>query len=155
MLRIPTSQLLFHYSLQFICITVRIPDKQKDGDRGLVVPTSCNTGLKVTFLRKKTQEKGSQDGGMLFSSSLVSEEDCDEDGTLENYKKTIQLTAWRITEGQTVSKVFSEKQLIMGFIKGLHEGKGKELLGAHGIDVESIFHVWMDGGSNGPIIQFD
>lgn len=103
-----------------------------------------NPAVKVTFLRKKTAEKGSMDGGMLFSSYLSSEEDCDEDGTLENYKKGIQLTAWRITKGQTVSKIFSEKQVILAFVKGLSEGKGEELLrGGGNVEVDSVFHLWM------------
>ena len=111
--------------------------------RSLVVPTDSNIGLKVTFLRKKTAEKGSQDGGILFSSCLVSEEDMDEDGEMDNYKKKVQLTAWRLTEGQTVSKYFSEKQLVLAFVKGLSEGKGKELLDNGNVELESVFHLWM------------
>ena len=111
--------------------------------RSLVVPTDSNVGLKVTFLRKKTAEKGSQDGGILFSSCLVSEEDMDEDGEMENYKKKVQLTAWRLTEGQTVSKYFSEKQIVLAFVKGLSEGKGKELLDKGNVELESVFHLWM------------
>mmetsp|Transcript_15912 Transcript_15912/g.28854 ORF Transcript_15912/g.28854 Transcript_15912/m.28854 type:complete len:108 (+) Transcript_15912:239-562(+) len=103
-----------------------------------------NPALKVTFLRKKTEEKGSMDGGMLFSSCLVSEEDCDEDGALDNYRKIIQLTAWRITKGQTVSKIFSEKQIILAFVKGLSEGRGKDILIEGGnVEVDSVFHLWM------------
>ena len=102
-----------------------------------------NPAVKVTFLRKKTAEKGSMDGGILFASCLVSEEDY-EDGALDNYKKNIQLTAWRITEGQTISKVFSEKQIILAFVKGLAEGRGEELLKNEGnAEVDSVFHLWM------------
>ncbi|KAL3816896.1 hypothetical protein ACHAXA_006972 [Cyclostephanos tholiformis] len=103
-----------------------------------------NQALKVSFLRKKTAEKGSEDGGILFSSCLVSEEDCDDDGMLENYVKRIQLTAWRIKIGQTVSKAFSEKQIILAFVKGLIEGKGAEILkGGGNVEVDSVFHLWM------------
>ena len=111
--------------------------------RSLVVPTDSNVGLKVTFLRKKTAEKGSQDGGILFSSCLVSEEDMDEGFEMDNYKKNVQLTAWRLTEGQTVSKYFSEKQIVLAFVKGLSEGKGKELLDKGNVELESVFHLWM------------
>ncbi len=98
----------------------------------------------MTFLRKRTAEKGSVDGGIIFSSCLVSEEDCDEDGILENYTKRIQLTAWRITRGQTVSKAFSEKQLILAFVRGLVEGRGAEILKEGGnVEVDSVFHIWM------------
>ncbi|KAL3766497.1 hypothetical protein ACHAW5_001166 [Stephanodiscus triporus] len=103
-----------------------------------------NPALRVSFLRKKTAEKGSVDGGILFSSCLVSEEDCDEDGVLENYKKRIQLTAWRISKGQTVSKSFSEKQILLAFVKGLSEGRGAEVLTEGGnVQVDSVFHLWM------------
>jgi hypothetical protein len=103
-----------------------------------------NPALRVSFLRKKTAEKGSVDGGILFSSCLVSEEDCDEDGILENYKKRIQLTAWRITQGQTVSKAFSEKQVLLAFVRGLGEGRGAEILKEGGrVEVDSVFHLWM------------
>mmetsp|Transcript_9047 Transcript_9047/g.15733 ORF Transcript_9047/g.15733 Transcript_9047/m.15733 type:complete len:236 (-) Transcript_9047:441-1148(-) len=100
--------------------------------------------VKVTFLRKKTAEKGSMDGGMIFSSSLVSEEDYDEDGKLDNYKKMIQLTAWRVSKGQTVSKIFSEKQVVLAFVRGLSEGRGQDILKEGGnVEIDSVFHLWM------------
>lgn len=115
-----------------------------------------NPALKVTFLRKKTAEKGSMDGGMLFTSRLVSEEDYDNDnnddgnGALlddnnnSNYKKGIELTARRITKGQTVSKIFSEKLMILAFVKGLSEQRGKDVLVEGGnVEVDSVFHLWM------------
>ena len=103
-----------------------------------------NPAVRVSFLRKPTAEKGGTDGGILFSSSLVSEEDCDEDGILDNYKQSIQLSAWRITKGQTVSKYFSEKQIVQSFVKGLSEDRGEQLLRESGnVEVESVFHLWM------------
>jgi hypothetical protein len=119
----------------FFCIKYHIfKVKMQDG----------NPAVRVSFLRKPTAEKGGTDGGILFSSSLVSEEDCDEDGTLENYKQSIQLTAWRITKGQTVSKQFSEKQIVVSFVKGLSEDRGKQLLTEGGnVEVDSVFHIWM------------
>lgn len=83
------------------------------------------------------------DGGILFSSCLVSEEDCDEEG-LDNYKKNISLRAWRITKGQTVSKIFSEKQIVVAFVKALGEDRAKEMFAEAGnVEVESVFHLWM------------
>lgn len=103
-----------------------------------------NPAVRVSFLRKPTAEKGSTDGGILFSSSLVSEEDCDEDGIMGNYKQCIQLTAWRIIKGQTVPKTFSEKQIITSFVKGLGESRGEQLLREGGnVVVDSVFHLWM------------
>lgn len=111
-----------------------LPVKMSDG----------SPALKVTFLRKKTAEKGSQDGGIVFTSRLVSEEDCDPNG-LENYVLRIELQAKRITEGQTIPKIFSEKQICLAFIKGLSEKKGQELLAeGGGVVVDSVFHIWMD-----------
>ena len=111
------------------------------------VPTKLQDGspaLKVTFLRKKTAEKGSQDGGIVFTSRLVSEEDCDPDG-LENYVLRIELQARRIREGQTIPKVFSEKQICLAFIKGLSDAKGQEMLAeGGGVVVDSVFHIWMN-----------
>lgn len=101
--------------------------------------------LKVTFLRKKTAEKGSQDGGIMFTSRLVSEEDYSDSEGLENYSLRIELQAKRIKEGQTIPKVFSEKQICLAFIKGLSEGKGQEILAeGGGVVVDSVFHIWMD-----------
>ena len=88
--------------------------------------------LKVTFLRKKTEEKDSKDGGMLFQCEL-------EDGN----SKRINLIANRITKGQTVTKIFSEKQIVTAFIKGLNETRGKEILGSANVRVESVFHEWI------------
>ena len=108
-----------------------------------------NPGVKVSFLRKKTAEKGSIDGGILFTCCLVSEEDCDDEG-LTNYKRRIQLTAIRIAEGQTVSKMFSEKQILLAFVKGLNDARGIEILttgdGGRHVEVESIFHRWLNLG---------
>lgn len=114
-----------------------IPVKLPDG----------NPGVKVSFLRKKTAEKGSIDGGILFASCLVSEEDCDDEG-LDNYKRRIQLTAIRIKEGQTVSKIFSEKQILLAFVKGLNDARGIEILtnGSRHVEVESVFHRWLNLG---------
>jgi hypothetical protein len=108
-----------------------------------------NPAVQVSFLRKKTAEKGSIDGGILFTCCLVSEEDCDDEG-LDNYKRRIQLTAIRITEGQTVSKMFSEKQILLAFVKGLNDARGIEILtppgGGRYVEVESIFHRWLNLG---------
>lgn len=125
--------------------------------------TNGDLAVKVTFLRKKTAEKGSMDGGILFSCRLAKEEGCGEDDpadadssvgddssppmtsqTNDNQRQRIHLVAQRISKGQTVSKVFSEKQLIMAFVKGLSEVRGKEILVKGGdVEVDSIFHLWM------------
>jgi hypothetical protein len=88
-------------------------------------------GVEVRFLRKKTKEKGSIDGGIRF---FVSE---DVDG--------IDLVAKRNSQGQTISKMFSEKLVVLSFIKRV---TGEELEKTSPpptdvVTVSSIFHIWM------------
>ena len=51
----------------------------------------------------------------------------------------------RIAAGQTVPKVFSEKQIVLAFVKGLEQSPGRDILSEGGLDVavESVFHLWM------------
>ena len=106
------------------------------------------TGVKVTFLRKKTEEKGSQDGGIDFSvefTDVAAPDDDDEIGlkTLGSGRR-IQLLSSRISEGQTVSKMFSEKIVTTEFVKRI--GAATENPDALGnmVSVDSFFHKWMD-----------
>mmetsp|Transcript_22477 Transcript_22477/g.45143 ORF Transcript_22477/g.45143 Transcript_22477/m.45143 type:complete len:159 (+) Transcript_22477:370-846(+) len=111
-----------------------------------VQTTSGEPAVKVTFLRKKTAEKGSEDGGILWLSSLG---DVRSEGMDVIYNEStsmggvVHLTAKRISKGQTISKIFSEKQIVLAFVKGLSEGRGKDILMQAGIEVRSIFHLWM------------
>lgn len=63
--------------------------------------------------------------------------------TSEGERTKIYLVASRISKGQTVPKIFSEKQIILAFVKGLEEAKGREMLDKANLRVESIFHLWM------------
>lgn len=105
------------------------------------------TGVKVTFLRKKTEEKGSQDGGMDFSiefTDVAAPDDDDEIGLGTLGGRRIRLLATRISEGQTVSKMFSEKMVITEFVKGISSATdGSSALG-NAVSVESYFHMWME-----------
>ena len=88
-------------------------------------------GVEVRFLRKKTKEKGSLDGGMRF---FVSEG-----------RGGIDVTVKRNSEGQTVSKMFSEKLVVQAFIKGIG-GETPEKTSPAPTDVvsmESVFHKWL------------
>ena len=92
------------------------------------------TGVMVTFLRKKTQEKGSIDGGMIFD--VVGDDD---DSTFESSERCrFQLIGKRNTDGQSVSKMFSEKLVVQTMLKRL-DGDQDYL----GLRVESIFHRWL------------
>jgi hypothetical protein len=98
-----------------------------------------NVALKITFLRKKTEEKDSKDGGLLFESKLAPIGNNDDN----NGRQKIHLVAKRISKGQTVSKIFSEKQIIMAFVKGIDEARGRDLLKNANVRLESMFHQWI------------
>ena len=99
------------------------------------VPSEDNRGVKVTFLRKKTKEKGSVDGGIHISATLRD----------DNKDKKIEIEAKRNSEGQTVSKVFSEMLIVKAFIKGL-SGEDTERTNTELeelVSIDSVFHKWM------------
>lgn len=88
-------------------------------------------GVEVLFLRKKTKEKGSIDGGIRFFLSD------DEDG--------IELVAKRNSRGQSISKMFSEKLVVQSFLKRV---TGEELekttpAPTDVVTLSSVFHLWM------------
>lgn len=88
-------------------------------------------GVDVRFMRKKTKEKGSLDGGIRF---FVSE---DRDG--------IDIVAKRNSQGQTVSKMFSEKLVVQSFVKRI-TGEDVDPTSPPPTDVvsmESVFHKWI------------
>ena len=88
-------------------------------------------GVDVRFLRKKTKDKGSIDGGIRFFLS--------DDG------HGIDLVAKRNSQGVSVSKMFSEKLVVLSFIKRV-TGEEIEKTSPPPTDVvtlSSIFHLWM------------
>ena len=91
---------------------------------------SPDGGVEVTFLRKKTKEKGSMDGGIRF---FITEE-----------RNGYDVIAKRNSKGQTISKAFSEKLIIQAFVKGI---SGEEIektgLPPTNVSVESVFHMWL------------
>ena len=116
------------------------------------IPSEDGRGVKVTFLRKKTKEKGSVDGGIDISVDFTtSAKDGDDDNTdLDNPLilsggKRIRLLATRNPEGQTLNKIFSEKLIVLAFVKSIAgedlDEANKELSSM--ISVESIFHKWL------------
>lgn len=100
------------------------------------VPREDGPGVDISFLRKKTMDKGAIDGGIHFIISSEKGEDL------------IRLDARRESEGQTISKVFSEGLIVKTFVSGLLDEEG----GRVGInkdelvslcDIEKIIHKWM------------
>jgi len=95
------------------------------------LPT-LNGGVDVLFLRKKTQQKGSVDGGMKFFIAPDQE--------------AIDVIIKRNSQGQVVSKMFSEKLIVQAYVKAF-AGNEDERVGAAPTDkvsVESVFHKWLD-----------
>ena len=89
-------------------------------------------GVNVRFLRKKTKEKGSLDGGMRF---FLTEE-----------REGIDLTVKRNSVGQTVPKMFAEKLVVQSFvhaIKGEQHDKTSYPPPTEVVSVESVFHKWL------------
>lgn len=91
-------------------------------------------GVDVLFLRKKTQQKGSVDGGMRFFI------------TPDDDNAAVQVLVKRNSQGQVVSKMFSEKLIIQALVKAF-AGEEDERIPVAPTDlvlVESIFHKWLD-----------
>lgn len=90
-------------------------------------------GVDVLFLRKKTQEKGSVDGGMRIHITSPA-------------KGGIEILVKRNSKGQVVSKMFSEKLIVQAMVKAF-SGEADERISPAPIDVvqvESVFHKWLD-----------
>lgn len=87
-------------------------------------------GVDVLFLRKKTAEKGSVDGGVRF---FVSAND------------DINILVKRNSQGQVVPKMFSEKQIVQAYVKGF-SGQDEDRSGTaptEAVAIESVFHKWL------------
>lgn len=88
-------------------------------------------GVDVLFLRKKTAEKGSVDGGVRFF--VVSGHD------------GINVLVKRNSQGQVIPKTFSEKQIVQAYVKGI-SGEDEDRSGmapTEAVAIESVFHKWL------------
>ena len=63
-------------------------------------------GVNLTFLRKKTDEKSGRDGGIQFSVDIFEAPSSSED------RWRLVLEARRNSDGQTISKAFSERKIV-------------------------------------------
>jgi hypothetical protein len=90
-------------------------------------------GVDIKFMRKKTTEKSSIDGGIRFFIKEL------EDGS------GLEVTAKRNSIGQTINKMFAERLVVTAYISGI-SGKDDDRYGRSPVDqvrVESIYHKWM------------
>eukprot|EP00559_Dactyliosolen_fragilissimus_P000646 CAMPEP_0184864786 /NCGR_PEP_ID=MMETSP0580-20130426/16089_1 /TAXON_ID=1118495 /ORGANISM="Dactyliosolen fragilissimus" /LENGTH=271 /DNA_ID=CAMNT_0027363705 /DNA_START=343 /DNA_END=1155 /DNA_ORIENTATION=- len=85
-------------------------------------------GLQLRFLRKKTKEKGSFDGGIDFDITIVDDIQRNDnnihkndDDNNDDDKLRIEIIAKRCSKGQTVPKMFSEKIVIQEFVRRLKD----------------------------------
>jgi hypothetical protein len=136
------------------------------------IPTK-DGGVEIKFLRKKTVTKSGIEGGVRFFVRSINlqqqqQRDNDDDTTAnnnnnkddDNNDNIIEVIAKRNSEGQTISKMFTEKLLIQGFVSGMTEyedGENKNNSGPADkviktriesptksiANIESIFHKWM------------
>lgn len=93
-------------------------------------------GVDLLFMRKKTQEKGSIDGGVkIYITPTL-------DGT------TIEVVMKRNSNGQTVSKQFSEKLIVQALVKAFGGGEDADdripPAPLHLVTVDSVFYPWLD-----------
>ena len=96
------------------------------------LPTE-DDGLEIRFLRKKTSEKSSIDGGIRF---FIQETD----------DNVVKVEAKRNSVGQSVPKIFAERLVITSYVAGI-SGEQTERFGEPPTDVvrvQSVFHKWMD-----------
>lgn len=105
-------------------------------------PNEDDLGVKVAFLRKKTDIKSGKDGGIDFRISTVDDEN---DEAIR-----VNIVARRDSNGQFISKVFSEGAIIKSFVSGLNHGEaegGRVGIGREDLmkacSVQSIYHKWM------------
>lgn len=91
------------------------------------LPTS-DGGVEVKFLRKKTQTKSSIDGGVRFFVRNLLQHDTNEkkDSDDDNNNNIIEVVVKRNSNGQTFSKIFAEKLLIQGFVRGMTSGSADD-----------------------------
>lgn len=93
-------------------------------------------GVDLLFLRKKTKEKGSVDGGLRF---FVRAMEGNGNGS------GIDVLVKRNSKGQSISKSFTEKLVVQAYVQGISgESDGKTGKAPTDlVSVESVFHKWL------------
>jgi len=127
------------------------------------LPTS-DGGVEVKFLRKKTQTKSSIDGGVRFFVRNLLQHDTNErkDVDDDNSNNIIEILVKRNSNGQSIAKIFAEKLLIQGFVRGITSESADDCENDNNnlvadkfpktriesptkrmVNIEGIFHKWM------------
>lgn len=114
------------------------------------VPTD-DGGVEVKFMRKKTKEKGSIDGGLRFW--VLEDKARAADGSVDDSESAqhgVEIVVKRNSEGQTCGKMFSEKLVVLAFVQSFTGGdangeySNKDPPTNELVSVESMFHKWME-----------
>jgi hypothetical protein len=124
---------------------------QDEVDANFVRNGIMTESVDVSFLRKKTDLKPGQDGGIRFFIFMVP-------AIEEKLQSSILLVAKRNSAGQAISKIFAEKLIVLSYVqsivptKSLSSASGSSIpistnnfpptkTGA--LSIRSIYHKWM------------
>jgi hypothetical protein len=115
------------------------------------LPVQEDGGVEIKFMRKKTPERSSIDGGIRFF--LRSEDNDDGDRERTHRPPTIELTAKRNSNGQVITKVMAEKLVITNFVRSFAAGNqntttnvlqfNKTSPTVDCVHIKSMYHKWM------------
>jgi hypothetical protein len=117
----------------------------------LTYTPTVDGGVHISFLRKKTPDKPSVDGGIRIFVALTSGSNTTSLSE-DNEPLGLELTAKRNSQGQFVPKLFAEKLVVTTLVASLTSSEdddaqpfhAKAALSLHDqIQMESIFHKWM------------
>jgi len=112
------------------------------------LPVYEDGGVEVKFLRKKTDMKSGNDGGIRFFIEKVEGGDGSDDETEEDEDgecPVIEVTAKRNSKGQVISKLMSEKLIVTNFVAAI-SGEEQSRFGQPPTDfvqVKSLYHKWL------------
>jgi hypothetical protein len=115
------------------------------------IPVAEDGGVEIKFMRKKTPERGSNDGGIRFFLRTVTD-DSDPENTLPS--PSIELTAKRNSNGQVITKIMAEKLVIVNFVRSFAgddqnttanvlQKFNKTSPTANFVHIQSMYHKWM------------
>lgn len=96
------------------------------------LPNEDKDGVDIQFLRKKTDVKSGNEGGIRFYIA-------------ESADRYIELIAKRNSMGQTIPKIFSERLIVTALASGI-QGKEEDRFGpapSAVLTLQSIYHKWM------------
>jgi hypothetical protein len=115
------------------------------------IPVPDDGGVEIKFMRKKTPERNSNDGGIRFFLRTFAD---DSDPESDFPSPSIELTAKRNSNGQVITKIMAEKLVITNFVRSFATGDqnttanfllqfNKTSPTANFVHIRSMYHKWM------------